>query len=163
MKLSTYLFFTFFVAFFLFYWAIPTVSTQRSDHVFWTRGKLYLSLFAGSIMSLLEIVLHDIYHDTVSIFHLLFFGLLMFGSAHFYRIQQSIDEKDYIQQMIEAAHKDLLVSQALLEHSTNMNVRTVATNIVDRRTRDVHTFEKLLADLIKPKELAITKYPVLIV
>ncbi len=163
MKLSTYLLFTFFTAFFLFYWAIPTVATNRSEHVYWTRGKLYLSIFAGSVMSLLEIVLHDIYHDTVSIFHLLFFGLLVFLCAHFYRIQQSIDEKDYIQQMLEAAHKDLLVSRALLEHSTNMNVRTIATNIVDRRTRDIHTFDKLLTDIAKPKELSITKYPVVIV
>jgi len=160
MKLSTYLFFTFFVAFLLFYWAIPTVATHRSDHVLWTRGKLYLSIFAGSIMSLLEIVLHDIYHDTVSIFHLLFFGLLMFGSAHFYRTQQNIDETDYLKQMLEAAHKDLLVSHALLENSTNMNVRTVATNIVDRRNRDILVFEKILSNTYKPVVMPITQYAI---
>lgn len=158
MKLSTYVSITFLIAFILVFWALPTVSTNRSEQVMWTRGKLYLSLFAGAVMSLLEIVLHDIYHDTVSIFHLLFFGLLMFASAHFYRIQQSIDEQDYVQQMMEAAHKDLLISRALLEHSMNINTRTIATNIVDKRVRDIHVFEKLLADLKKPSELPITGY-----
>ena len=158
MKLTTYLFFTFWTAFILIYWAIPTVATNRSEHVFWTRGKLYLSLFAASVMSLLEIVLHDIFHDSVSIFHLLFFGLLLFFSAHFYRTQQNIDETDYVKQMSEAAHKDLLISHALLEHSNNMNVRTIATNIVDRRNRDIHVFQKLLADLQKPSTMPITQY-----
>ena len=158
MKLTTYVFVTFLTAFLLVYWAIPTVTTNRTEHIFWTRGKLYLALFAGSTMSLLEVVLHDIYHDTVSIFHLLLFGFLLFGSAHFYRTQQHIDEKDFIQQMTEAAHKDLLISRALLEHSMNMNVLTAATNIIDRRVRDINVFTKLLADMEKTPKLPITNF-----
>ena len=149
MKLLTYLVITFAVAFVLQYWIISMVTTTNTKYVEHNRGKLYISLFAASVMGILEVIVYDSYHNTVSLFYYIGLGLGIYGFAHAYKTQMGVTEKDYLKQMIEASSRDILLSQNLVNHTENLNVRTVATNIINKRKRDMDMMTQMMAQMDK--------------
>lgn len=149
MKLLTYLVITFAVAFVLQYWIISMVTTTHAKYVEHNRGKLYISLFAASVMGILEVIVYDSYHNTVSLFYYIGLGLAIYGFAHAYKTQMGVSEKDYLKQMIEASSRDMLLSQNLVNHTENLNVRTVATNIINKRMRDMDMMTQMMAQMDK--------------
>ena len=155
MKLLSYLIITFIVAFVLQYWIISIITTSNASYVHHNTGKLYISLFAASIMGILEVIIYDSYHNTVSLFYYIGLGIAIYGFAFMYKTQYNVSEADYLRQMIEASSRDLLLSDNLVKHTTNMNVKTVATNIISKRKRDLDMMTKMLSDEKKP--LPITK------
>jgi hypothetical protein len=149
MKLLTYLIITFTVAFFLQYWIISIITTTHPRYVQHTRGKLYVSLFAASIMGILEVIIYDSYHNTVSLFYYIGLGMAIYGFAHAYKTQLGVSEKDYLKQMIEASSRDMLLSQNVVNHTQNINVRTVATNVLNKRKRDLDMMTQMMAQMDK--------------
>lgn len=149
MKLFTYLIITFMVAFVLQYWIISMVTTTQPKYVQYNRGKLYISLFAASVMGILEVIVYDSYHNTVSLFYYIGLGFAIYGFAHAYKVQMGVSETDYLKQMIEASSRDILLSQNLVNHTENINVRTVATNIINKRKRDIDMMTQMMAQMGK--------------
>jgi len=149
MKLLTYLIITFSVAFVLQYWIISIVTTTHPKYIQHNRGKLYISLFAASVMGILEVIIYDSYHNTVSLFYYIGLGFAIYGFAHAYKTQMGVSETDYLRQMIEASSRDSLLSQNLIEHTQNNNVRTVATNILNKRKRDIDMMTQMMTQMNK--------------
>lgn len=149
MKLLTYLIITFTVAFVLQHWIISMVTTTHPRFVKHNRSKLYISLFAASVMGILEVIIYDSYNNTVSLFYYIGLGLAIYGFAHAYKVQMSVSETDYLNQMIEASSRDMLLSQNLINHTQNINVRTVATNILNKRKRDIDMMTQMMAQMEK--------------
>ena len=149
MKLLTYLIITFAVAFVLQHWIISMVVTTHPRYVKHNRSKLYISLFAASVMGILEVIVYDSYHNTVSLFYYIGLGLAIYGFAHAYKVQMGVSETDYLNQMIEASSRDMLLSQNLINHTQNINVRTVATNIINKRKRDMDMMTQMMVQMEK--------------
>jgi hypothetical protein len=149
MKLLTYLIITFAVAFVLQHWIISMVTTMHPMYVKHNRSKLYISIFAASVMGILEVIVYDSYHNTVSLFYYIGLGLAIYGFAHAYKVQMGVSETDYLNQMIEASSRDMLLSQNLINHTQNINVRTVATNIINKRKRDMDMMTQMMAQMEK--------------
>ena len=149
MKLLTYLIITFAVAFVLQHWIISMVVTTHPRYVKHNRSKLYISLFAASVMGILEVIIYDSYNSTVSLFYYIALGLAIYGFAHAYKVQMGVSETDYLNQMIEASSRDMLLSQNLINHTQNINVRTVATNIINKRKRDMDMMTQMMAQMDK--------------
>jgi hypothetical protein len=154
MKLISYLIITFITAFILQHWIISIITTTNISHVHHNTGKLYISLFAASIMGILEVIIYDAYHNTVSLFYYVGLGIAIYGFAFMYKTQLNVSEADYLRQMIEASSRDLLLSENLVNNTNNMTIKTVATNIINKRKRDLDMLTKMLSD---EKKLPITK------
>lgn len=155
MKLFSYLIITFITAFVLQYWIISIITTSSMNYIHHNTGKLYISLFTASIMGILEVIIYDSYHNTVSLFYYIGLGIAIYGFAFMYKTQMNVSEADYLRQMIEASSRDLLLSENLVKHSDNMTMKTVATNIISKRKRDLDMMTKMLHD--EKKTLPITK------
>jgi len=54
-----------------------------------------------------------------------------------------------LNQMIETSSRDMLLSQNLINHTQNINVRTVATNIINKRKRDMDMMTQMMAQMEK--------------
>jgi hypothetical protein len=100
-------------------------------------------------MGILEVIIYDSYNNTVSLFYYIGLGLAIYGFAHAYKTQMGVTEKDYLNQMIEASSRDMLLSQNLINHTQNINVRTVATNIINKRKRDMDMMTQMMAQMDK--------------
>jgi hypothetical protein len=149
MKLFTYLIITFTVAFVLQYWIISIVTTTNVKFVQHNRCKLYISLFAASVMGILEVIIYDSYHNTVSLFYYIGLGMAIYGFAHAYKTQMGVSDKDYLRQMIEASSRDVLLSQNLVNHTENLNVRTIGANMLNKRKQDIDTMTQMMAKMEK--------------
>lgn len=154
MKLISYLIITFITAFILQHWIISIITTSHISHVQHNTGKLYISLFAASIMGILEVIIYDSYHNTVSLFYYVGLGIAIYGFAFMFKSQMNVSEADYLRQMIEASSRDLLLSENLINNTKNMTIKTVATNIINKRKRDLDMMTKMLSD---ENKLPITK------
>jgi len=51
--------------------------------------------------------------------------------------------------MIEASSRDMLLSQNVVNHTQNINMRTVATNVLNKRKRDLDMMTQMMAQMDK--------------
>jgi hypothetical protein len=105
-------------------------------------------------MGILEVIIYDSYHNTVSLFYYVGLGIAIYGFAFMFKSQMNVSEADYLRQMIEASSRDLLLSENLINNTKNMTIKTVATNIINKRKRDLDMMTKMLSD---ENKLPITK------
>ena len=153
MKLFNYVCLTFLVAFSVHYWIISYI-TSRNPHN--TRGKLYLSTFVASIMGLLEVMIYDLYRDTFSLFYYLGLGILIYAMLFMYNNQSGVDDDDYLKQMMENQSRDILLAERIIKNTDNQPVVTLATNIINRRKRDMDAMTKMLVDKDREYKAPIT-------
>ena len=146
MKLFTYLILTFIVSFVVQFWILSIVSTSSMEFVKATRGKMYLSITAASIMCILEVFIYDWYKNETSLFYYISLVLIAYLFAYFFKNQTGIDDQDYLKQMLEMHSCDLLISKKILENTKSQSVQTVATNYINRRNKDIDVVKKLIDD-----------------
>ena len=146
MKLFYYVCLTFAVAFVIQYWVISYITTTSPQLIYNSYGKLYLSILVASIMSILEVMIYDSYRDTVSLFYYIGLGILIYAMAFSYNTQMGVDDDDYLKQMLENQSCDIMLANRIIKHSDSQPVVAVATNILNRRKRDMDAMTKMLMD-----------------
>lgn len=144
MKLFYYVCITFALAFAAQYWIISYITSRNPQN---SRGKFYLSAFFASMMGILEVMIYDSYRDSVSLFYYVGLGLLAYGMIFAYNTQMGVADDDYLKQMLEHQSRDILLADRIIKNTESQSVRTIATNILNRRKRDVDMMTKMLADL----------------
>ena len=144
MKLLYYVCITFVLAFAAQYWIISYITSRNPQN---SRGKFYLSAFFASMMGILEVMIYDSYRDSVSLFYYVGLGLLAYGMIFAYNTQMGVADEDYLKQMLEHQSRDILLADRNIKNTESQSVRTIATNILNRRKRDVDMMTKMLADL----------------
>jgi uncharacterized protein (DUF305 family) len=146
MKLFTYLVLTFIVAFVVQYWVLSVVSVSNMEHIKMTRGKMYLSIVAASIMCILEVFIYDWYKNETSLFYYISFVLIAYLFSDLFKNQSGVDDKDYLKQMLESHSRELLISKQALQNTKSLSIQTVATNYINRRNKDIDVIKKLVDD-----------------
>lgn len=156
MQLLQYTLLTLVVAFFIQFWVISVITSKRPQN---TVGKFYLSMVSACIMGILEVMIYDTYKSTVSLFYYLFLGLMVYVFVYLYKSQTGIDEIDYLKQMMESHSREMELSKMVVERTSNVQVKSIASTLIQRRKRDIDVIEKLLHDDSKkaPKEYFQTK------
>ena len=152
MQLLQYTLLTFIVAFFLQYWVLSVITSNRPQN---TIGKFYLSIISASIMGILEVMIYDSYKNVVSVFFYLFLVLTLYLFIYLFKQQIGIDDVDYLKQMMESHSREMLLSQMAADKTTNIQVKRIANGIIERRKRDIDVIDKLLDD--DSKKAPITK------
>jgi hypothetical protein len=155
MKLFTYLILTFIVAFFVQFWVLSIVNTSSMEHVKATRGKMYLSIIAASIMCILEVFIYDWYKNETSLFYYISFVLVAYLFSYLFKTQTGVDDQDFLKQMLEAHSRDLLISKQTLQQTKSQSIQTVATNYINRRSKDIDVVKKLIDDSDKNEKAKI--------
>lgn len=146
MQLLQYTLLTFVVAFFLQYWVLSVITSNRPQN---TMGKFYLSMVSASIMGILEVMIYDSYKNVVSLFFYLVLALALYLFIYLFKQQIGIDDVDYLKQMLESHSRDVLLSDMAAKKTTNIHVQRVANNIIERRKRDIDVIDKMLDDDLK--------------
>jgi len=154
MKLLEYTLLTIAVAFIIQFWVLSAITSDKPHN---TVGKFYLSLVSAFIMGILEVMIYDSYKSTVSLFFYLVLGLSLYLVIYFFRNSWWINDADYMKQMMESHSREMLLSQRVLKKTENIHVRTVATNVVNRRKKDMDVLAKMLDDADKEMKAPITK------
>ena len=120
----------------------PIMVNSRTD-ITNNIGKAYMAVIMSLFMILLEIMMHDHHYDVFSLnFYVgIFVALAIF--IYLYRKQVAINDKQYLEGMIEHHSMALLTSEEILLKTDNYNVAKLAKNIIQTQTDEIRTMREL--------------------
>ena len=154
MRLLEYTVLTVVVAFIIQFWVLSAITSDKPQP---TMGKFYLAMISACIMGILEVMIYDSYKSVVSLFYYLVLGLSLYLCIYFFRNSWWIDDTDYLKQMLESHSREMILSQMAIKKTENTHVQTIATNVVNRRKKDMDVIAKMLDDADKQAKATITK------
>ena len=121
----------------------PIMVNSRTD-ITNNIGKAYMAVIMSLFMILLEIMMHDHHYDVFSLnFYVgIFVALAIF--IYLYRKQVAINDKQYLEGMIEHHSMALLTSEEILQKTDNYDVAKLAKNIIQTQTDELRTMKELV-------------------
>jgi len=120
------------------------IMTNAASNITFSRGKFYMSVIMAVLMGLLEVSMFDYHMKTFSVFYYLslFFMLVVF--IYLYRNQVYIEDKDYLEEMIEHHSMALLTSDEILQKTKSERVKKLAENIISTQEKEIAYMRQLL-------------------
>jgi Ca2+/Na+ antiporter len=103
-----------------------------------------MSVIMAVLMGIMEVLMFDIHMKTISgIYYLsLFFVLVIF--VYLYRNQIYIDDKEYLNEMIEHHSMALLTSEEILQKTNSERVKKLAENIISTQEKEIDYMRQLI-------------------
>jgi hypothetical protein len=126
------------------YFLMPPIMVHDLNLLTNNLGKAYLSAFMALFMVLIEAALHDYQYHVFSLktYILLAIGLGLF--VYLYRNQVAINDKEYLNGMIEHHSMAILTSEEILKKTDNYDVAKLAKNIIQTQKDEIREMERLV-------------------
>ena len=123
---------------------MSSVMTDSYKNITFSIGKFYMAVIMAILMGLTEVLMFDTHMKTVSgIYYLsLFFVLVMF--VYLYRNQVYIEDKDYLNEMIEHHSMAILTSEEILQKTHSERVKKLAENIIVTQEKEIEYMRQLI-------------------
>ena len=127
------------------YFIMSNVMTNDVANITNTLGKIYISLVMAFIMGILEVIMHDMHHKTVSLNYYIPLFLCFGVSVWLYRKQIGVNESNYLREMIEHHDMALFTSKNLLDKpNISPEVRKFAEKIVNTQTKEIDEMKQFI-------------------
>jgi len=120
------------------------IMTNSIQNITLSMGKFYMSVVMAALMGLTEVLMFDIHMKTISgaYYLTLFFVLVMF--VYLYRNQVYIDDKEYLNEMIEHHSMAILTSEEILQKTNSERVKKLAENIISTQEKEIEYMRELI-------------------
>jgi len=122
----------------------PIMVISRAD-ITNNLGKIYLSMTMALSMIFLEVMMHDHQYTVFSLNTYVILAALFVLFVYLYRNQVAINDKQYLEGMIEHHSMALLTSQEILKKTDDYNVSKLAKNIIQTQEDEIKIMRDLLA------------------
>ena len=105
---------------------------------------MYLKQFMGLFMVLIEVMMHDHQYHVLSVnwYAILFALLALF--TYLYRKQIAINDKQYLEGMIEHHSMAVFMSDEILKKTDNYDIAKLAKNIIQTQNDELRNMTNLL-------------------
>uniref|UniRef100_A0A6C0D909 DUF305 domain-containing protein n=1 Tax=viral metagenome TaxID=1070528 RepID=A0A6C0D909_9ZZZZ len=132
------------------YYIMSNVMTNDIANITNNTSKVYLSSVMASIMGILEVLMFDIHNKTISSKYYIVLFLCFIGFLWLYRKQISVNESNYLKEMIEHHDMALFTSKNILDKpNISDKVRRFATKIVNTQTKEIEEMKQLIQEQIQ--------------
>jgi hypothetical protein len=120
------------------------IMTNTYKNITFSVGKFYMSVIMAVLMGLLEVLMYDIHMRVISLYYYLslFFILCLF--VYLYRNQLYIDDKSYLEEMIEHHSMAVLTSDEILQKTSSERVKKLAESILTTQEKEIEYMKQLL-------------------
>jgi len=144
MKITHTMIVMFIGSFLIQYFLMPPIMVSNNIYITNNIGKAYLATIMGLSMVVLEIMMRDHQYHVLSInWYVILFALLaMF--VYLYRIQALINDKQYLEGMIEHHSMALLTSEEILKKTDNYDIAKLAKNIIQKQSDELRVMKELV-------------------
>jgi Ca2+/Na+ antiporter len=144
MKISHTMIVMFVGSFIIQYFLMPPIMVSNRLYITNSIGKTYLAVIMGLFMILVEVMMHDQqYHVFSSNFYIILFALLALF-VYLYRKQIAINDKQYLEGMIEHHSMGIFTSEEILKKTNSYDVAKLAKNIIQQQEDEIMEMRKLL-------------------
>jgi hypothetical protein len=134
-------------SFLIQYFLMPPIMVNKNEYITNNLGKVYLATIMGLFMVTLETLIHDHQYGVFSWkLYTILAGLVTFF-VYLYRRQVHINNKQYLEEMIEHHSMALLMSEEMLKKTDNYDVTKLAKKIIQTQTDEIHVMKHLINKL----------------
>lgn len=144
MELTYSLWFMMIGSFIIQFVLMSSIMTNSYQNITFSVGKFYMSTIMALLMGLLEVLMLDFHMKTISIAYYLSLTLFLVGFIYLYRNQLYIEDKDYLNEMIEHHSMALLTSEEILKKTDNYNIAKLAKNIIQTQQDEIRVMRELI-------------------
>jgi len=137
--------FVMFVGSFLIqYFLMPPIMVNKQLYITNNLGKAYMASIMGIFMLFLEVMMHDYQYKILSLnlYAFIAAGLALF--VYLYRNQIAINDKQYLEGMIEHHSMALHTSENILKKTDNYDVAKLAKNIIQVQNDELRIMKELV-------------------
>jgi hypothetical protein len=126
------------------YFLMPPIMVSSRIYITNNIGKAYMAIIMALFMILLEVMMHDHQYHVLSLnlYTIIFASLALF--IYLYRKQVAINDKQYLEGMIEHHSMALLTSEEILKKTDNYNIAKLAKNIIQTQQDEI----RIMMDLV---------------
>jgi hypothetical protein len=126
------------------YFLMPPIMVSNINYITNNVGKAYLATIMALSMVIIEVMMHDHqYHVLSTNWYAILFALLALFT-YLYRKQIAVNDKQYLEGMIEHHSMALLTSEEILKKTDNYNVAKLAKNIIQSQSDELITMKGLI-------------------
>ena len=144
MELTYSLWFMMIGSFIIQMFLMSYIMTNYYQNITFNVGKFYMSTIMALLMGLLEVLMFDFHMKTLSIAYYLSLTFLLVAFIYLYRNQVYIEDKDYLNEMIEHHSMALLTSEEILQKTNSERVKKLAENIISTQEKEIQYMQQLL-------------------
>jgi predicted nucleic acid-binding protein len=120
------------------------IMTNKYTNITFSIGKFYMSVIMAVLMGLLEVLMYDIHMRMISINYYLSLFFVLCVLIYLYRNQMYIEDKDYLEEMIEHHSMAILTSEEILQKTSSERVKKLAENIVNTQEKEIEYMKQLI-------------------
>jgi Ca2+/Na+ antiporter len=144
MKITHSMLVMFIGSFIVQYFLMPPIMVNKMSYITNNIGKAYLSTIMGLFMVLIEVMMHDHQYHVLSLnwYAILLALLAMF--TYLYRKQIAINDKQYLEGMIEHHSMAVFQSEEILKKTDNYDIAKLAKNIIQTQNDELQIMTNLL-------------------
>jgi len=144
MKLLHTIIFMFTVSFILQYIIMSAIMANNYTNIRNSVGKMYISTIMALFMSILEVIMHDMMYNSMSLKYYIPLTVILFIFIFLYRYQYGVNDKQYLQEMIEHHSMALFTSEDILKKTNNYNVRRLASQIIQTQQSEIRQMKEMI-------------------
>ncbi len=131
------------------FFLMSTIMVDRVGDFTFNKSKLYMSVIMGLFMAGVEVIMHDHQYGVFSQkLYLILFVLLSFF-IYVYRKQISVDDKQYLEEMIEHHSMAVLTSRRIIDKTDDYKVSKIAKDILRRQNDEIVAIRAIIQHLDK--------------
>ena len=144
MKITHTMVIMFIGSFVLQYFVMPPFMVHKTMYITNNIGKAYLAIIMALFMVLIEIMMHDHQYRVLSVnLYIVLFALLA-TFTYLYRKQIAVDDKQYLEGMIEHHSMAIFTSDEIIKKTDNYEIAKLAKIIISQQTDEL----RVMGDLI---------------
>jgi hypothetical protein len=144
MELTFSLWFMMICSFIIQLTVMSGIMTNSYKNITFSVGKFYMASIMALLMGLTEVLMFDIHMRTISIQYYLGLIFLLVVFVYLYRNQVYIEDKDYLEEMIEHHSMALLTSEEILQKTQSERVKKLAENIISTQENEIAYMRQLV-------------------
>ena len=147
MKFTHMIIVMFIGSFIIQYYLMPPIMVNKYIDITNNYGKLYMSIIMALYMILIDIMMNDYHYNRISMNLYLILFVLIGIMIYVYRNQIGINDKQYLEGMIEHHSMAILTSQEIIKKSDDYNVLKLAKSIVQQQEDEINKMREIINKL----------------
>jgi Ca2+/Na+ antiporter len=144
MKITHTIIIMFFSSFVIQYFLMPAIMVNKYSYVTNNLGKVYMSIIMGLCMVFIEVMMHDHQYNVFSLYWYTSLFIMIGIFTYLYKKQISINDKQYLEGMIEHHSMALLTSDEILKKTDNYEIAKLAKIIIQNQKDEITVMKGLL-------------------
>jgi hypothetical protein len=126
---------------------MSVVMTNDVTNIRNSLGKLYLSTIMAFLMGIVEVMMHDFYVGVLSLQYYIPLFVLLCTLYYFYKSQYKINDKEYLNEMIEHHSMALLTSGEILKKTKDDNMILLADSIIKEQQKEISIMKQMVQNM----------------